>query len=573
LPPISLEDVFNHVSVVTSSNLNPPPGRLTLTPRSAEVCLKLGLNPEILKIRDIDSFWENGLDPAIQRIRHEAYVQRRYDTMKQCRLERKRMAVAEFESATNLKTVETLTPEMVLEQQKHENSSLIQLEMQRIEKMQRRQQKELEQMISFEVNRAKQAQEMEGRIQIANKKDMLRKKQQEKRMKLMAEERRLRELQKVAMEEAEEQNRLAVARDMHDREVSNAAETEHKRQEQKRFGREQEEEKKRKHAEHKRQVEQFFSEEQMQLRQRLESMQYAEKKKQDAILKKQTEAAETLRVRRNAIERRIEQNMEMAKLIEHKKKADFLEKQDHFERIRENNMHKQEEERYLKQQELELQEQRRQMILLQMRREEEIKAEEMIEKFEVAEQHVEMVKEVRDKDHMILRERKELRTQMKLENVERVKRMSEYKRMGTLKKIEDSDGRIKSMLDQRRALISERKRAGAQTRRQKESITKVMDEVRTNASKANKIISQAMTGKITLESLTSPTKKRSKSAGGKAKKVPAEHLGLGRDSKSAGYDAAFEAEMDNPEMHKTYSAVGGEGAQEYKSPYTGVQTV
>jgi hypothetical protein len=32
------------------------------------------------------------------------------------------------------------------------------------------------------------------------------------------------------------------------------------------------------------------------------------------------------------------------------------------------------------------------IIILQMRREEEVKAEEMIEKFEVAEQHVEMVK-------------------------------------------------------------------------------------------------------------------------------------------------------------------------------------
>ena len=57
------------------------------------------------------------------------------------------MAVAEFESATNLNTVETMTPEMVLQQQKEQNSTLIQLEMQRIEKMQRRQQKELEQMI------------------------------------------------------------------------------------------------------------------------------------------------------------------------------------------------------------------------------------------------------------------------------------------------------------------------------------------------------------------------------------------------------------------------------------------
>jgi hypothetical protein len=147
VPPVSLEDVFNQVSTVTSSNINPPPSRITLTPRSAEVCLKLGINPEILKIRDIDSFWENGLDPAVQRIRHEAYVQRRYDIIKQCRLERKRMAVAEFESATNVNTVETLTPEMILQQQKEQNSTLIQLEMQRIEKMQKRQQKELEQMI------------------------------------------------------------------------------------------------------------------------------------------------------------------------------------------------------------------------------------------------------------------------------------------------------------------------------------------------------------------------------------------------------------------------------------------
>ena len=57
------------------------------------------------------------------------------------------MAVAEFDAATNLNTVETLTPEMILQQQKEQNSTLVQLEMQRIAKMQQRQQKELEQMI------------------------------------------------------------------------------------------------------------------------------------------------------------------------------------------------------------------------------------------------------------------------------------------------------------------------------------------------------------------------------------------------------------------------------------------
>jgi hypothetical protein len=145
--PISLEEVFNQVSTVTSSNINPPPGKVVLSPRSAEVCLKLGINPEILKIRDIDSFWEPGIDPAVQRIRHEAYVQRRYDIMKQCRLERKRMALAEFESATNMKATTTMTPEMLLKQQEEQSSTLIQMELQRIEKMKKRQQKELESMI------------------------------------------------------------------------------------------------------------------------------------------------------------------------------------------------------------------------------------------------------------------------------------------------------------------------------------------------------------------------------------------------------------------------------------------
>ena len=147
VPPVNLEEVFNDLSNVTSSNLNPPPGKILLTPRSAEICLKLGINPEILKIRDIDSFWEAGIDPAVQRILHEAYVQRRYDIMKQCRLERKRLAIAEFEASTNLNQVDTLTPEMILEQQRQQSSTLIQLEMKRIEKMKLRQQKELEQMI------------------------------------------------------------------------------------------------------------------------------------------------------------------------------------------------------------------------------------------------------------------------------------------------------------------------------------------------------------------------------------------------------------------------------------------
>lgn len=37
--PISIETVFNQVSVITAANVNPPPGKILLTPRSAEAVM------------------------------------------------------------------------------------------------------------------------------------------------------------------------------------------------------------------------------------------------------------------------------------------------------------------------------------------------------------------------------------------------------------------------------------------------------------------------------------------------------------------------------------------------------
>jgi hypothetical protein len=146
--PLSIEDIFNQLSTVHASNLNPPPANVVMTPRSAEVCLKFGVNPEILKIRDIDSFWESGIDPTIQRMRHETYVQRRHETMKQCRRERNKIISAEFKSQTSIVPETGLTSEMLLEQQKQQNSTMISMELQRIEKIKKKQEKEIEQMIA-----------------------------------------------------------------------------------------------------------------------------------------------------------------------------------------------------------------------------------------------------------------------------------------------------------------------------------------------------------------------------------------------------------------------------------------
>lgn len=169
--PINIDEVFNQISTVSAQDINPPIGRIVLTPRSAEAVLKLGINPEILKLRDIDSFWEPNIDPSVQRLRHEAYIQRRHELMKECRKERRRIMNVEFEEVTTIKVQPTtMTAEMLLEQQKEAGSTLIANELKRIEKMQKRQEKELESMIQFEVTRAKISAEMEEKLKEQKKK-------------------------------------------------------------------------------------------------------------------------------------------------------------------------------------------------------------------------------------------------------------------------------------------------------------------------------------------------------------------------------------------------------------------
>lgn len=409
-----------------------------------------------------------------------------------------------------------MTPEMILEQEMEKGSAMIEQEKARIKKMQARQQRELEQMIEFEINRAKVQEDMTKRIQEGKKKEALKAKQAEKRLRLMGEERRLKDLQKVALEEAEEAKRREMAKQAYIEEKKLADMQARKLAEDKRRRREEEIEKKRLHEERQRATQKFFADHQMELRGRMEAMQGADKKKNDAILERQRLKAIENKDKRDAAERRLARNFEMAKMIEEKKKNDFLQHLEEFEEKRAIMLAEQERARMLHSQEIQLQEQRRRMLLMQSHKEEERRKEMMLQSFEEEGKAIEVVRMQREKEMALVKERQALKRQMKQENVERVERKKEYERMQTLKKIEESQRRTDSMVMMKQKLNEDRRRTGAATKRQKEAIAKVMEGVRSDASKAQKIISKALTGKISLAALTGTEKKkkpkRSKSA-------------------------------------------------------------
>lgn len=105
------------------------------------------------------------------------------------------------------------------------------------------------------------------------------------------------------------------------------------------------------------------------------------------------------------------------------------------------------------------------------------------------------------------------------------------------------------MFEQRFSLIEARRQAAAKAKLQKEAITRVMEDVRSSAAKANKVVNLVKSGGVSLEelvgsnSMLSPGKVRKK----KDKiKTSMELLGMNRGSQSAGaqaevegYDAGF----------------------------------
>lgn len=105
------------------------------------------------------------------------------------------------------------------------------------------------------------------------------------------------------------------------------------------------------------------------------------------------------------------------------------------------------------------------------------------------------------------------------------------------------------MFEQRFSLIEARRQAAAKAKLQKEAITRVMEDVRSSAAKANKVVNLVKSGGVSLEelvgssSMLSPGKVRKKKD---KTKISMELMGMNRGSQSAGaqaevegYDAGF----------------------------------
>ena len=151
---LSLDQVFVRKAVTAS------PGKklhFRLTPKSKKSCLIHGIDPSVLQERDYASFAQNKHeDPEIVNMRFEMYARTREKLMQIASEERQRL-VAKAESAVNESFSTTDSVSLFSKSSlatsinpEKEISTLVEQEKRRLEKIAKRQEKELLRMLAFE---------------------------------------------------------------------------------------------------------------------------------------------------------------------------------------------------------------------------------------------------------------------------------------------------------------------------------------------------------------------------------------------------------------------------------------
>lgn len=139
--PLNLDQVFQRTA---TKNIQ---SRIRLTPLSKKACLVHGIDPSALQNRDYASFARTGLDPEIQSMHYEVYLHTREKLMELASAERSKLQQrmnASIESGDSNTIGSALSSHYGLAE---DGLGMEQMEKRRLEKVARRQQKELLRML------------------------------------------------------------------------------------------------------------------------------------------------------------------------------------------------------------------------------------------------------------------------------------------------------------------------------------------------------------------------------------------------------------------------------------------
>lgn len=193
-----------------------------LTPRSAEACRRLGILPTEMAIRPFEFFAQPQLSSEIQKLRYQEYEAFRQETVEMVRGMRHDLVQSGWTKAPSLpqqaprcRTASSGTRQLSSRKDDKQLFDKEQVEQRRIEKILKRQNKELENMMAYEVKIAKMVEKQEAkqeyRRQMEAKDRELKKLERQK----LAEKQRAWQITKREEEEQERKKNEEIAKKMY----------------------------------------------------------------------------------------------------------------------------------------------------------------------------------------------------------------------------------------------------------------------------------------------------------------------------------------------------------------------
>ena len=487
---VTIEEVINSVSTVKAhEGKKSAPRRPVLTPRSAKSCLLCGVQPESLRIRDLDSFWEPDIDPVIQRMRHEAYIKLRSDQIRVVRKEREKLmgkgggkkVSSRFGGGSGLIDEDAAEAE---------KSTLVEQEQRRLEKIKYRQQREIEQMLEYEMKVAKIQEDQEAKMLRDQARVEQRKLADAKRKKLAAKQKLAKQQAKRAQEEALELQRRALIKAQHEKDRQLAEQAKRREAALKKLAQKREIERREKSLEHKEQTEEIFVKHQQEIQRRLKDMELRDTKRKFRaqhklkLKKKEVERKQALVAKRAAEQAKQYRKIEAAKRRQfHKRQRANMERRELLE------IEKEEEIAEMKRL-AELNAQRRKLAFDEAEYSEAQRIEQILKKRAEQEDILKQKEDELQRHRELNRERRALETQVKMANVERQRRADEFHRQQLDQQLAKQRRRTEMMLQRKKELLLDRKKFGIEAKKRKDALKNTMTEIRRQKKwdKARKVI-------------------------------------------------------------------------------------
>ena len=103
----------------------------------------------------------------------------------------------------------------------------------------------------------------------------------------------------------------------------------------------------------------------------------------------------------------------------------------------------------------------------------------LLDKFQYDEEHLSKLKVEKEKEILLLKEEREIHAELKKENVERIRRMRDYKYFWTMRNVSANDRRTEELLKEKERQAELRKKNAVVAKIRKDKLLEVIEKSKT----------------------------------------------------------------------------------------------